>query len=140
MAGVMRLTPYFLPLKLLAMSCMLASLAIGYCIVRRFLSPSKAACVILLTAVISHVYQASYWLTSESCFCLASGAALLLAMQIAEGRRQPWRIALLLLLCAGALMIRWAGVLSGMLVVAALLSPKQVASLPGGSIRAAARE
>src|SRR5437867_3169641 len=65
MAAVMRLTPYFLPLKLLAMSCMVASLAIGYCIVRRFLSPSKAACVILLTAVISHVYQASYWLTSE---------------------------------------------------------------------------
>src|SRR5438093_2339769 len=38
MAAVMKLTPYFLPLKLLAMSCMIGSLAIGYWIVRRFVS------------------------------------------------------------------------------------------------------
>ena len=121
MAGVMKITPYFLPLKLLAMGCMISSLVIGYCIVRRFVSATKAAAIILLTAVISHVYQASYWLVSESSFCLASAAALLLAMQIAEGRRQKWRVALLLILCAAAITIRWAGVLGMLLVVAALL-------------------
>jgi hypothetical protein len=121
MAGGMRITPYFLPLKLLAMSFMIASLTLSYCIVRRFLSPAKSAAVILLTAVISHVYQASYWLVSESSFCLASSSALLLAMQIAEGRRHVWRIALLLGLCAAAIVIRWAGMLGVLLVVAALL-------------------
>ena len=121
MAAVMKLSPYVLPLKLLTMTCMIGALAIGYWIVRRFVSPAKAVGIILLTAVISHVYQATYWLISESAFCLVSSASLLVAMQIAEGRRQGWRIVLLVLLCFGAIAIRWAGVLGAVLVVAALL-------------------
>lgn len=121
MAGVMKLTPSVLPLKLLAMGCMVASLAISYFIVRRFMSPAKSASIILLTAIISHVYQATYWLISESSFCLFTSASILVAMQIAEGRKQPWRVALLMFLCAGAISIRWAGILGTGLVVAALL-------------------
>src|SRR5207249_3230180 len=66
MAGVMKLTPYFLPLKLLVMSCMVVFFAIGYWIARRFVTPSKAALVILLTSILSVVYPATYWLISES--------------------------------------------------------------------------
>lgn len=121
MAGVMKLTSYVWPLKLLAAGCMLASLLIGYWIARRFISPGKAAGVILLTAILSHVYQATFWLISEGAFCLATAGSVLLAMQIAEGRRQWWRIALLLVCCFAAVTIRWAGVLGIVLVVAALL-------------------
>src|SRR5439155_14318727 len=70
MAGVMKLTPYFLPLKLMAMSCMIGFFAIGYWIARRFVSPTKAAAVILLTSILSVVYPATYWLVSEGLFCL----------------------------------------------------------------------
>src|SRR5213075_2659275 len=68
-----------------------------------------------------HVYQASYWLISESSFCLATTASILIAMQISEGRREKWRVALLLSLCAAAVSIRLAGLLNMLLVIAALL-------------------
>jgi hypothetical protein len=121
MAGMMKVTPYFLPLKLLAMTCTLASLACGYWIVRRFAPARQTALAILLTGTLSHVYQATYWLISEGSFCLAVSAGVLLALQMSEGRRQWWRAIAVVLLCLAAVSIRWAGVLSMMLVVAALL-------------------
>ena len=121
MAGVMKLTPYFLPLKLLAMSCTLASLACAYWIVRRYAPPKQTALAIILTGTISHVYQATYWLISEGSFCLAVSAGVLIALQISEGKRQWWRIAAVVFLAIAAVSIRWAGVLSMLLVVAALL-------------------
>src|SRR5688572_15657101 len=121
MSMVMRVTPYFLPLKLLAMTCMIGSLLCGYWIVRRFVSPIQALCVILLTAILSHVYQATYWLISESAFCLATSASILIALQIAEGKKQLWRVLVLLLLCAAAVTIRWAGLINMILIVAVLL-------------------
>src|SRR5215207_8224447 len=57
MAVVMAVTPYFLPLKLLTMTCMIGALAISYWVCRRFVSPGWAAFVILLMATLSHVYQ-----------------------------------------------------------------------------------
>src|SRR5439155_18372854 len=65
-------------------------------------------------------YPATYWLISEGLFCIISAATLLLAMQIGEGRQQWWRVALLAVLCAAAVTVRWAGVI-GMLLVAAAL-------------------
>src|SRR5688500_14461789 len=121
LAGMMKLTPYVWPLKLLAMGGTTASLLIGYWIARRFTTPVKAAAVILLTALISHVYQGTYWLISEGAFGLATAGSILLAMQINEGKRQWWRIVLLLACCAAAVSIRWAGVLGVVLVVAALI-------------------
>ena len=122
MSLMMRATSSILALKLLAMGCMTLSLAMGYWVVRRFVSPMQALYVILLTAVISHVYQATYWLISEGSFCLATTASILLAMQISEGRRQWWRIVLLLIACAAAVSIRWAGALGVILVAACLLN------------------
>ena len=88
MSMVMRVTPYFLPLKLMAMTFMIGALLCSYWIVRRFVTPIKALCIILLTAVLSHVYQATYWLISESSFCLATTASILIAMQIADRLRK----------------------------------------------------
>jgi hypothetical protein len=121
MAAVMKITPYVLPLKLLTMGCMIASLMLSYRVVRRFVGPPQALAVILLTAALSHVFQATFWLMCESAFCLATTASILVAMQLAEGRRQAWRIALLLALCAAAVTIRLAGLLNLVLVVAVLL-------------------
>ena len=121
MAAVMKTTPYVWPLKLLAAGCMMVSLLMAYWVARRFVSPAKAGFVVLLTAILSHVYQATFWLISEGAFCLATTASILLAMQISEGGRRGWRIALLLLCCAAAVTIRWAGVLGVILVVASLL-------------------
>jgi hypothetical protein len=121
MAGVMKITPYFLPLKLLAMVCMAGSLACGYWIIRRFAPPKQAALAIILTALLSHVYQATYWLISEGSFCLAVSAGVLLAMQISEGKKSWWRPVTVIALCFAAIMIRWAGLFSVLLVVAALL-------------------
>jgi len=45
MSMVMRLTPYFLPLKLMAMACVIGSLACAYWIVRRFVSPLRALAI-----------------------------------------------------------------------------------------------
>ncbi|MGB7158623.1 MAG: hypothetical protein WBD40_11190 [Tepidisphaeraceae bacterium] len=128
MALVMKVSPYFMPLKLLAMGCMLGSLAIGFWICRRFLSPGWASVAIVSTALLTHVYQATFWLISEGLFCLFSSASLLIAMQISEGRdedkvgwRSWWRVGLLALMCALAVTVRWAGVLGVLLVVGALL-------------------
>jgi hypothetical protein len=121
MAAMMKITPYFLPLKLLAMSCVIASLAVAYWIVRRFVPPPQAMGIILLTGILSHVYPATYWLISEGLFCLVSTAALLLAMQIREGREQWWRIFIMAALCSAAVLVRWAGLLGFLLVAAALM-------------------
>jgi hypothetical protein len=121
MAVVMKITPYFLPLKLLTMTCMIASLLLGFRVVRRFLPPPHACAVIVMTGLLSHVYQATYWLISESAFCLATTTSILVAMQIAEGRRQKWRVMLLLALCAAATSIRLAGLLNAAVIVAVLI-------------------
>jgi hypothetical protein len=121
MALVMKVTPYFLPLKLLTMGCMIGGLAIGYWIARRFVPPKTAALVILTTAIVSYMFQCTFWLMSEGLFCLVSATALLLAFHINEGRPGAWRVALLVLLCVAAVFVRWAGALGVLLIGAALL-------------------
>jgi hypothetical protein len=121
MAILMKITPYFLPLKLFAMSCMIGFFACGYWIVRRFASPNRTVAIILLTAMLSVVYPATYWLISEGLFCVLSAAALLLAMRIGEKRDAWWRIVLMSVLCAAAVSVRWAGVINMLLIAAALL-------------------
>jgi hypothetical protein len=132
MAAVMKVSPYFLPLKLMTMLSMAGALAIGYWIARRFVSPQRAAMVILATAIVSHMFQCTFWLMSEGLFCLVSAASLLVALQISQGRREAWRIALLALLCAGAVMVRWAGVVGLGLVAAILVSGsiRQMLAIP----------
>src|SRR5438128_1527421 len=89
MAAVMTVTHYFLPLKLLAMSCVIGFLGVAFWIVRRFVPPRQAMLIVLLTGILSHVYPAAYWLISEGMFCFVSALTILVAMQIREGR-QEW--------------------------------------------------
>jgi hypothetical protein len=121
LAGLMKLLPEFWFLKLFTMGCMLGSLAIMYWICRRFASPGLSGLVIVLSGLISHVYSLTFWLHSDAFFCLFSSAALLLAFQVNEGRTQIWREILLVVCCLAAVSVRWAGLLSVMLVCVTLL-------------------
>ena len=121
MAAVMKVSPYFLPLKLVAMGCVIGSMLLGYWCVRRFTTPGVAALVIVMTALLTHVYQATFWLISEGLFCLVTSATFLLAFQVREGKRQAWRIGLLAALCGAAVLVRWAGLIGAAVVVAILL-------------------
>lgn len=126
LALVMKISPTFLALKLFTMGCMIGALAFSFWVARRFVSVEWTAFVIVLTASLSHVSQASIWLISEALFCLVTSASLLVAFHVRErygterGRQGWWHIALLCALCAGAVLVRWAGVL-GMLPIAAIL-------------------
>jgi hypothetical protein len=121
MAGLMKISPTFLLLKLVTMGFMAGSLAVMYWICRRFASPKTCAAAIILTALVSHVYSLTFWLHSDALFCLISSLGLLLAMQISENRSTWWRIALLMVCCAVMVMVRWAGLLSWLLIGATLL-------------------
>ncbi len=121
MVGVMKVWPTFLALKLVTLVSMWLSMGIFYWIVRRFASPARAAGVVLVAGMLSHAYSLTFWLHSDAAFCLATAASLLLAIQISEGRHTWWRITLMLLLCAVAVFIRWAGVLNFILIGAALV-------------------
>jgi hypothetical protein len=121
MALAMRVSPTFALLKFIDMSCMLGSLAILYWVCRRFASPKISAIVILLSAILSHIYLLTIWLHCDSLFCLVSSAALLVAFQISEGKTTWWRGVLLVLLCGLAVVVRWAGLLSWLMVGAVLL-------------------
>ncbi len=126
LAIVMWISPSFLVLKLFTMLCMLGAMAITYWICRRWVSPLWASFVVLTMATLSHVGQATFWLISEGLFCLVTCWSILLALQIKErfstgvGQVGWWRVALLALLCAVAVLVRWAGVL-GILPVTAIL-------------------
>ncbi len=121
LAGLMKLLPEFWFLKLFTMCCMLGSLGIMYWICRRFASPELSGLVIVLSGLVSHVYSLTFWLHSDAFFCLFSSAALLLAFQISEGRTQIGRSIALVLCCLAAVSVRWAGLLSVMLVCVTLL-------------------
>lgn len=121
MAGVMKVAPYFSVLKFVTLFCMLGSLAISYWICRRFASPAITALVILLSGLLSHIYSLTFWLHSDALFCLISSAAILIAFQWRESGQTLWRAIVLVLLCCVAVFVRWAGLLTWLLVAAVLI-------------------
>ena len=122
LAGAMKNLPGFMQLKHQTMASMHGSLALGYWVCRRFAAPALCGLVILLTAILSHVYPLTFWLHSDALFCLLTTASVLVAMQISEGKTSTWRGILLILLCVAAVAVRWAGLLNWLLVAAVLLS------------------
>ncbi|HEY0302371.1 MAG TPA: hypothetical protein VGC36_13585, partial [Rhizomicrobium sp.] len=121
LAALMAVSPTFLLLKLVTMLSMTGALAAYWWILRRFARPATASLVILLTAAISHVYSLTFWLHSDALFTLLTALSLLLAVQYRDGRRAPWRLAVLCLLGAALPVVRWAGLLNTLLLVAALI-------------------
>jgi hypothetical protein len=122
LALAMKLSTRFVFLKALVMLSMLGSMAMAYPIIRRFAPPAVSASIVALTALLSHIFPLTFWLHSDAMFCLLGTASFLLAFQIAEGRTQAWRIALLCAVCAAAVTVRWAGVLNWLIVAAILLN------------------
>ncbi len=122
LALAMTASTRFAYLKLIVLFSMLGSLAIAYPIIRRFAPPLVAGAVVVLTALLSHVFPLTFWLHSDALFCLLSTATFLLALQIGEGRGQGWRIALLCVLCAAAVTVRWAGLLNWFVVGGAVMN------------------
>ena len=130
LALAMTLSTRFAFLKLIVLLSMLGSLALAYPICRRFAPPLVAGAVVVLTALLSHVFPLTFWLHSDALFCLLGTASFLLAMQIGEGATQWWRIALLCILCGCAVTVRWAGLLNWIIVAAAVMNGRGVAIGP----------
>jgi hypothetical protein len=133
MAIVMMFTTSFLVLKIFTAACMWGALAISIWICRRFVTAGWAAFVILAMASLSHVYQATFWLISEGLFCLLTSWALLLTFHIKErtaagekGAQGWWRFALLGVICAVAVLVRWAGILSVLPIGAILFNRERI--------------
>ncbi|HEX8341790.1 MAG TPA: hypothetical protein VF624_12845 [Tepidisphaeraceae bacterium] len=124
MAMMMKVSPYFLSLKLVTMTCMLASLVVSYVIAVRFVSPRLAALAIGMTGLLMPVYSLTYFLHSEGLYCLLSAAALLLALRVRERPGRRWEAALLVAVCVAIPFVRWAGLFQLLPVAAVLLSDR----------------
>jgi hypothetical protein len=121
LATAMTFSTRFAFLKSINMFAMLGSLAMAYPICRRYVPPMVAGAVIVMTALLSHVFPLTFWLHSDALFCLVGTASFLVALQIGEGRDRAWRIALLCVLCAAAVTVRYAGLLNWIIVAGALM-------------------
>ena len=122
MAEIMKVSPEFLTLKLVAMLGMLGSLIVSYFIALRFVKPATAGKATILCGLLMPVYSLTYFLHSEGLYCLVSALALLLAFRLREGLgKWPARIALLLF-CVAIPLVRWAGVFQLLPIVAVLLA------------------
>jgi hypothetical protein len=142
LGGVMKISPYFATMKLVTLVCMVLSLGLWYWVLLRFARPWTAALITLTTALISHVYTLSFWMHSDALFLVVAIGAMLLAFQINESRSYfVLRLTLLLMLCAAAVFVRWAGVLQWPLLAGILLSGQLLPLTPrsarefGGRLR-----
>ena len=133
MAGVMKVWPTFIALKLVTLATMLGSLVAGYRVCLRFVSPKMAAAIILLTGTLLPVYTLTFFLHSEGLYCLLSAVALLHAFRISERRAMTWEWASLLVLSVAIPLVRWAGIFQWMIIAGALLS-RWPAVRRGGSV------
>jgi hypothetical protein len=126
LAFVMKfISPTFLALKLITLGCMLGALATFYWVIRRFASPMLSAAIIILTALISHVYSLTFWLHSDALFTLITALTLLLSLQIGEGDRSTWKIVAILMLCVISAAVRYAGIINILIITAALLQGRR---------------
>lgn len=114
-------SPTFLALKLVTLGCMTGALATFYWVLRRFASPATCSLLIVLSALVSHVYSLTFWLHSDALFTLITALTILLSLQINEGRAEVWRIALLLVLVAAGIGVRYAGIINVVLLAPALV-------------------
>lgn len=121
MAGLLKISDSFWLINGFCAACMLAAALMWYGVLRRMITPSRAFWVVLLTGTLFPWYRLTFLAFTEGLFCLLATGALLLAMQIREGRPILWRLPLMLFCCAAMVSVRWAGVVSWMLVAGALI-------------------
>ncbi len=121
LAGLMHVSGSFLFLNAVQAAMGVVWLLLFYRILLRLTSPRRAFLVCLLVGILSPVYHRAFLLHSEPLFCLMGAGAVLLALQVGEGRRASWRLPLVLLLAVGTVAVRWAGVMFCPVIVGALL-------------------
>lgn len=122
LAGIMQVSPTFLAFKLVMIVAMTAQLGMWYWLLRRMVAPLVAGAAVAISAALPHVYSLTFWTHTEAVYCALSTGAMLIALQIAERRGGVgWRVPLLLALCAGCVVIRWAGVLQVLTIGACLM-------------------
>src|SRR5262245_28138271 len=122
LAGAMKLTSSLYLLKLIQIGLLLAGFC-GFFFVLLRLSSARTSCVILIaTALLPNVHELAFSFLAEPMFFALFAFALLLAMQINEGRDAIWRIVTLCILCAAMVAVRWAGLIIWIVIAAPLLS------------------
>ncbi len=122
LAGLMRISPSFAFLNAVPLACMTGALTLWHRILCRFVSPQKAFGLVLLSALLYNCFYLSNKPYSDAFFSLIMAGCLLLGVQFAQGERSPLRMGAIILLAAALPAIRWAGIIFGPLVVAALLA------------------
>ena len=134
MALVLQVSPTFAAMKVVTLLTMLGSLVIGYLIALRFVRPRTAAVAIGLTGLLMPVYSLTYFLHSEGLYCLFSAWALLIAFRVRERRAGYAEKAILLALCVGLPLVRWAGVFQLLPILGVLLSGAKFSGIKRGAV------
>jgi hypothetical protein len=112
LALVMSVSRSFWVLNALAKALLLGAAAFCYLAMLRFTTPRRAAVCVFLSATLWFWFRFSYVLYSESLFLFLTSLGLLLALQVSEGRTQPWRIGALAVVCAAMATTRWLGLVA----------------------------
>jgi hypothetical protein len=119
---VMRATDSLGAINALSGGLIVGATGLWYWVLRRYASPKLSFLLMLLVAALYHWFRGAMLAYSEPPFCFLTAAALLLALQIGDGRGLRWRVPLFLGCCAGLVLTRWAGVLLFPVLAGALLS------------------
>ena len=130
LAGALKISTSFAFLKCINAALLTIFLGISYWVVRRLVSrPMVAAAAVVATAILSNVYEISFWFHSDPFFCVLTAATFLAAFHVREGRRGWWRIPLLLGLCAASVAVRYAGLFNWPIVAGILLSGQSLGAI-----------
>ena len=122
LAAAMWVSPAFGFLKLIPMASLLIFYACMYRVGRRFAGPAACAIAVGMTAFLYPILPLSFWFHSDGAFCGIAGLALLLAVQVGEGRDGWGRIALCCGLMAASISVRWQGLIWWPLIAGAIMT------------------
>src|SRR5688500_6587044 len=126
LAGAMKLSSSFWFLNLLPMAGMLLAAGLWYCAMSRFTTTRRAAMTVVVTGLLFYTYMSAVQLRTEALFCAALAGAVLLSLQISEGRGGAWRLILLCVLMSTLVLTRWVGLSAWALLAAALLGGRNL--------------
>jgi hypothetical protein len=124
LAGALLISPSFLFLNSVLVALCAGAAALWFWILQRLCSVRRAFAVAGISALLFEWHRAAQSHYTEALFFFLFAAALLLALQIGEGRCTWWRLPLLLLTGVLLVSVRYAGVLAAPLLAAGLLHRK----------------
>src|SRR5258706_6606060 len=129
LAAGMKVSTSFAFLNLLPMVCLLGGMSVWFWVLRKLTSARGALVGMVLSGILFFTYTSSIQLRTEGLFCLVFAPAVLVGMQIGEGKSLAWRLPVLLVLCLVMVMVRWAGLAAWVMVAAAIISGKRPISV-----------